>query len=86
MPLMQAAPNPQACPHMPQFEASVAGFVQKPVQVPPVCTEQTSIPAGHGHDPPMHVSPVGQQVPQRPQFCGSRATSTHAPGAGPHGS
>ena len=63
----------QRTPQPPQLKLSVEVSMQKPkhvwrgaMQVPP-------------HMPPTHALPMGQTVPQAPQFCGFESRLTQTP-------
>jgi hypothetical protein len=67
------SPAAHACAHAPQFAASAIGSTQWPAH--------SSEPAAHpATQPPLRqVSPRPQMLPQRPQWFGSVAVSTHRP-------
>ena len=57
--------------HPPQFAGSTPTFVHVKLQ--------SVVPAGHLHCPPAHVVPLGQVVPQSPQWLASVMRSVHVP-------
>ncbi len=73
---------PQTFPHAPQLLTLVVRFTQTPAALPPPpgppppVAGQRLVPLAQTHAPPVHVAPVGQAVPQAPQFCAFVLVST----------
>jgi hypothetical protein len=85
VPPLQAWPPGHTTPHAPQLFPSVCSLTHVPAAPPSAFPaspgRQRVCPVGQTtlHDPPEHVDPAGQMLPQPPQLEGSTCSSTHAP-------